>query len=587
MKRAPLIIFLSAVLLASCVNADALWEDWTFDGGFGEDQHIAVGDTVAGLVSLTISPKDATISQELNQTASQTYKVMGTFPGGERDVTAAAIFTLKDDTFGAFKGATLTPIKNIGGKTTVKAEIGSLSVSTSVTLKVGTSVVATGAPKDAATWFTSPCTGGSSIPLAYPEAGAMVPPNLADFSVMWTDNIGDLWQITLKSATSEVKVYTVKQKHRLAASIWQLLAYSNVQGAVDISVTGVKMASPSTCTQSNKVQVIVGPAEIKGGIYYWVTAPDNAIMRYDFGQAEKKPESYVAQKGIGYCVGCHAISPDGTRLAFTDNKDYGGIMDVKTKKLLTTKTPIKDKPPKAYFQAFTPDNKYIFTSYQGKMTVRDGATGAEISKVNLTGAVTQPEISPAGDALVYVIAGDGMGGLNFWGGSIAVATLSGTTLGKPKVIVKGDINQNNYYPSFSPDGKWIVFNRVKLRSYSNNEAQMWVVKTTGGPPIELKKANQGTNLRNSWARWSPFIQTYKDNKLFWFSFSSIRDYGTELPNKKNGIQNAIPQIWMTAFDTSLAEKGKDPTFPAFWLPYQDLTSKNHIAQWTKKVPVVH
>ena len=588
MKRIVATIFLYTALLASCVDADSLWKDWTFDGGFGNDRQVSIGDTVAGLVSLSITPEDATIAQDLNQTATLTYKVMGLFAGGERDVSGAAAFSLKDDSFGVFKGPTLTPIKNLGGKTTVKAEVGSLSVSTGVTLKVRTSVVATGAPTDAATWFTSPCTGGTTFKMAYPETGAMVPPNLADFSVMWSDSISDLWQITLQSDSSEVKVYTVQQKHRLSAAIWQLLAYSNVQGAVEISITGVKKASPATCALSDKVQVIVGPGEIKGGIYYWVTAPDNAIMRYDFGQSDKKPESYLSQKGMGYCVGCHAISPDGSRLAFADDKDYGGIMEVKTKKLLTTKTPTVDKPPKAYFQAFTPDNKYIFTSYVGKMTIRDGATGAELSQVTGLGtAVSQPEISPAGDALVYVIAGDNQGGLNFWGGSIAVATLSGTTLGKPKTIVQGNINQNNYYPSFSPDGEWIVFNRVKLRSYSNNEAEMWVVKTTGGTPILLSKANQAANLRNSWARWSPFTQMHKGNKLFWFSFSSIRDYGTELPNTKNGIQNAIPQIWMTAFDTSLAEKGQDPTFPAFWLPYQDLTSKNHIAQWTKKVPVVN
>jgi hypothetical protein len=30
----------------------------------------------------------------------------------------------------------------------------------------------------------------------------------------------------------------------------------------------------------------------------------------------------------------------------------------------------------------------------------------------------------------------------------------------------------------------------------------------------------------------------------------------------------------------------DPSFPAFCLPFQDLKTSNHIAQWTTSVPVV-
>jgi hypothetical protein len=44
-----------------------------------------------------------------------------------------------------------------------------------------------------------------------------------------------------------------------------------------------------------------------------------------------------------------------------------------------------------------------------------------------------------------------------------------------------------------------------------------------------------------------------------------------------------PQIWMAPFYTGRATMGQDPTAPAFRLPFQNLTSNNHIAQWTEKV----
>ena len=30
--------------------------------------------------------------------------------------------------------------------------------------------------------------------------------------------------------------------------------------------------------------------------------------------------------------------------------------------------------------------------------------------------------------------------------------------------------------------------------------------------------------------------------------------------------------------------GQDPSFPAFWLPFQSLSSGNHIGQWSTQVP---
>src|SRR5262249_38104208 len=45
-----------------------------------------------------------------------------------------------------------------------------------------------------------------------------------------------------------------------------------------------------------------------------------------------------------------------------------------------------------------------------------------------------------------------------------------------------------------------------------------------------------------------------------------------------------PQIWMTAInlDAAALGAGTDPSRPAFWLPFQDLGTNNHLAQWTQR-----
>ena len=44
-----------------------------------------------------------------------------------------------------------------------------------------------------------------------------------------------------------------------------------------------------------------------------------------------------------------------------------------------------------------------------------------------------------------------------------------------------------------------------------------------------------------------------------------------------------PQIWMAAVDvTTAANQAQiDPSRPAFWLPFQDITTHNHTPYWTQ------
>jgi hypothetical protein len=136
--------------------------------------------------------------------------------------------------------------------------------------------------------------------------------------------------------------------------------------------------------------------------------------------------------------------------------------------------------------------------------------------------------------------------------------------------------QNNYYPTFSPDGSWVMFNRSPgdLNSYDAPDAQVWVVPKQGGAPIHMATASTGGD---SWPKWTSLVQKYKAGDLLWFTFSSRRAYGLRL------AQGAQAQIWMAAFDPQRAAQGLDPSLSAFWLPFQDIASGNHIAQWVESV----
>jgi hypothetical protein len=66
----------------------------------------------------------------------------------------------------------------------------------------------------------------------------------------------------------------------------------------------------------------------------------------------------------------------------------------------------------------------------------------------------------------------------------------------------------------------------------------------------------------------------------WMTFSSRRNYGLRLQGL---TADAGAQLWMVAFDPAKAAAGQDGSFQAFWLPFQDIDSGNHIAQWVEEV----
>jgi Tol biopolymer transport system component len=187
----------------------------------------------------------------------------------------------------------------------------------------------------------------------------------------------------------------------------------------------------------------------------------------------------------------------------------------------------------------------------------------------------------------------GQSSIYAYGGSLVTITNSGGTWGNEKVVLQAASGENNYYPSFSPDGQWIAFTRASTAtksswsvansactgqdgsglSYDNPSATVWILPAAGGAATQLAAANGAPMKTNSWPKWGPKA----DGDYLWLSFSSTREYGNVL----TGL-NAHHQIWITAIPRTGAP-ASDPSSPAVWFPFQDTTTKNHIGVWSVKV----
>jgi hypothetical protein len=198
--------------------------------------------------------------------------------------------------------------------------------------------------------------------------------------------------------------------------------------------------------------------------------------------------------------------------------------------------------------------------------------------------------------------------------------VSGTTFASPAPLLPSPApGDNNYYPAFSPDGAFVIYNHVAASgtagactanscpndAFSNPAARVLIMPSSGGTSVDLTNLNSSGNLANSWPRFAPNVLANKGHQIAWVTFSSTRDYGDVVRNSAmvNGMPQHIcyppespentstnkmvttdpiclqPQLWMAAIDLTVAATGVDASYPAFWLPFQDPSAHNHIAQW--------
>ncbi len=427
---------------------------------------------------------------------------------------------------------------------------------------------------------------------------------------------------------------------------WNYVAANN-RGGDPVQVTVRAAPEDLSCVAgSNTRSISYAQDDLTGGIYYWqsvtqggIAGKTGGIFRKDFGDPSPTPEPFLTPGTQNKCVGCHFLSRDGLRMTYgnddADSDDeYGDLKttlyDVANRTALATNLPAGN-------QAFLLDHSKLVASdgigksMMASLGVHDGNTGALLASPTVASAtpsnrIANPDLSRDGAFVYYTVPGQIITGitgynrkddLHFSGGSIYRAPFdaAANTVGGPTALVTAaNADENNYYPAISPDGAALVFDRAvgttlaTHDAYNNPNATLYAMSVPGGTPVELKNANLHPTLTNSWPRWSPFVQNYKGKHILWVTFSSTRDYGLRVQNENPPTGATFncyppvspedpssdhqkpfdpnctqPQIWMAAITLEDLAAGTDPSFPAFWLPFQDYNAHNHIAQWVETV----
>ena len=342
------------------------------------------------------------------------------------------------------------------------------------------------------------------------------------------------------------------------------------------------------------------------------------------------------------CVGCHTLSRDGGRMiAATGGSETAYLVYLNDLTLGRTagsnwltvdgrnNGPAYDN--RALLTSFNPDASEFVAAPSRNDTAappkslifHDGVTGLRKGppdgSLALEYTPSFPDWSPDGNAIaVTLIYGTNDQTIRLQEGGISVITRGAAGWELPPIdVVPHEAGKSRYNASFAPDSSILLYTESIRESgdtdrvvdgYSDPPAKIWaVIPEAGAQPVALDRANapgvadtltladtraaglrqmlSAGRLMNTFPRWAPFAAKHDGRKLFWFTASSQRRAGLRsyYPNRSViGDPDTQVLLWMFALDVDKVLAGEDGTYPGFFLPFQDMKTSNHMAQWAQK-----
>jgi tetratricopeptide (TPR) repeat protein len=95
--------------------------------------------------------------------------------------------------------------------------------------------------------------------------------------------------------------------------------------------------------------------------------------------------------------------------------------------------------------------------------------------------------------------------------------------------------RSNYFPKFSPDGRWIVFCQASNYMLLQPDSELFIIPAAGG---EARRLGCNLSRMNSWHSWSP------DGKWMVFSSKAHSDYTQLYLTRISDQGEASPPVWL-------------------------------------------
>jgi TolB protein len=442
--------------------------------------------------------------------------------------------------------------------------------------------------------------------IVYPLDGAMHPINSADITFQWRRAPGaaqTVFRIRLRRVNGDVFEFFVpcnpvgamdtECAFGLPPGAWLDAATTARGETLTVDLTGVDPSHPATFSTSDPIALSFSPEDVRGGLYYWSSAV-TGTQRLLFGA--RASESYIVHnaKTTVSCGGCHAVSRDGSSIAWEQGDTGKGVLWVASTNQVDTPRFTPSTTHDCGIQALNHDGTRVLVSYSGRLILRDAKTGMTLGEVDetqlgFTMHAFHPEWSPDDQSIAVTVSANGDSDWAVRTGAIGVLPYNNGQFGKVEIIVPTGTapgSDFNFYPTWSPDGHLIAFATGKVgmpmqtppeTSYVQSTARLRLVNVDTKVVVELTAATGTPGRTSTWPKFAPFSQA---GGVMFLTFNTKLDYGFLLPNSATGQ----PQLWIAAIDGSKPlQAGVDPSRPPVWLAFQDVTQRNYATAWAQTV----
>src|SRR5208283_698904 len=123
--------------------------------------------------------------------------------------------------------------------------------------------------------------------------------------------------------------------------------------------------------------------------------------------------------------------------------------------------------------------------------------------------------------------------------------------GKAEPVQGASANgRSNYFPKFSPDGRWIVFCEASNYMLLQPDSDLFIIPAEGG---EARRLGCNLGRMNSWHTWSP------DGRWLVFSSKEHSDYTQLYLSRISSQGEASPPVWLA----NMVAPGRAANIPEF------------------------
>ena len=563
---------------------------------------IASGDTKSGVVTLAFDPPTATVTLDGTAPKTATFTLKATFTDGSTGaVTAESLQFDRPDLAKLTGGSTvtLTAAGTAAGVGTLHGVYGGVEATAKLTVAVTLREVGLDVDPTYVSALDKP--GLPADPalttLLYPYDKTVFPLGITSPLLMWNaPGAKDTYKLHLQQKNYSFDMYASASSPaqlRVNQAKWDVLTASNGGDPLTLTLSRYDVASGKAFTSATE-SFTIAPASLRGAIYYWTTSAGGHMARIRPGTGAK-PEVLNG----GKCMGCHAVSADGTALVAAveglPTSDGSGDNRAWVSFDLPSATVRKQSTYFAGNVAVNPNGKYVVFGSQ-KLQLADTATGAPIAGSGLDALALDPGVSglmtpafsPDGKHLAAV-EGTGSWYHNLMNGKLVVVDFDEATQKfsglKPLAPASAFPAAEHAiaYPTFTPDSSAIAFHvgdyatGCDAQGCDDNAVQLgeiWLQTVAGAAPVKLANlSNSSAKIADHNCSYEPTFNPIERAGYFWVVFTSSRDWGNRITGTVN---NGKKRLWVAAVDKTGAV---DPSHPPFFLEGQEEATTNMRGFW--------